>query len=59
MGKMYRILGLDESGNSTLLEEFPLRSEAIRWAKGYCKRDSGGYDDVIVKHGTSVEWALK
>ena len=59
MGRMYRILGLDESGNSTLLEEFSLRSEAIQWAKKYCNHDSGGYDDVIVKHGTSVELAMK
>lgn len=59
MEKMYRILGLDESGNSTLLEEFPSHDEAIRWAKGYCRRDLGGYDDVIVMHGTSVKWAAK
>jgi hypothetical protein len=59
MERMYRVLGLDESGNSTLLEEFSLRSESIQWAKKYCKHDSGGYDDIIVKHGTSVHWAMK
>lgn len=43
--KVYGDYGLE---SQQLLEDFDLRSDAIRFAEGYCRRDLGGYSAVEV-----------
>ena len=45
---MYKIYGNYGLESECLLEEFKSSSDAERWAKGYCRRDLGGYDSVEV-----------
>lgn len=44
----FHIIGDDELSTETELEKFSTRSEAIRWAERYCRRDLGGYSHVAV-----------
>ena len=46
--KDYRIYGHAGIEGDTLLEDFHLVSEAIDWAKRYCRNDLGGYLSVYV-----------
>lgn len=58
---MYKIYGNFDMSGEQVLEEFARRSEAIRWAEGYCKRDLGGYSIVeVVSLGDDapvIHWA--
>lgn len=45
---MYKIYGDYALNTEQLLEEFPLLSEAERWAKRYCRNDLGGYFTIEV-----------
>jgi hypothetical protein len=44
----FKIYGDYGYQSEQLLEEFPLESEAVRWAERYCRRDLGGYSEVSV-----------
>lgn len=46
--KRFQIYGDYGLESQNLLEDFDLLSEAERWAKGYTRRDLGGYSEVIV-----------
>lgn len=46
--KRFQIYGDYGLVSQQLLEDFDDRSEAISWAKGYCRRDLGGYSSVEV-----------
>ncbi len=58
--KVYGDYGLE---SQNLLEDFALESEAVRWAKSYCRRDLGGYSEVAAmsfyKDGEAVtHWRI-
>ena len=48
MTKKFKVYGDYGMHDECMLEDFDLESEATRWAKGYCRRDMGGYESVDV-----------
>lgn len=44
--KRFKVYGDYGLTSQNLLEDFDLQSEAVRWAKQYCRRDLGGYSSV-------------
>jgi hypothetical protein len=48
MSKNYQIIGDVACHTERVLFETTEYEEAIRWAKGYCRRDLGGYESITV-----------
>lgn len=46
--KKFQIYGDYGLESQQLLEDFDSRSDAVRWAERYCRRDLGGYSAVEV-----------
>ena len=45
-GKPFKVYGDYGLESQTLLEEFTMELEAVRFSQGYCRRDLGGYSSV-------------
>jgi len=57
---MYKIYGDYGFVTETLLAEFELLSEAIRWAEAYTKDDLGGYDRIeVARHAADGEYVTE
>lgn len=54
---VYYVYGWDRGTDDTvILHETTDNDEAIRWARGYCKKeDMGGWDKVFVAHRYQVD----
>ena len=59
--KDYRVIGNHEMSDATLLEDFDLCSEAIRFAQGYTRRENMGNWDVVavVDQKDGVLWTTE
>jgi hypothetical protein len=48
MAKKFQVFGDYGLHDECMLEDFDQQSEAVRWAKQYCRRDMGGYESIDV-----------